>query len=116
MSALEKFNYDTCTYGPLPGTEDWVSVADLGEGGYDWIEFKAFYSPNARRYFWHGDRGCSCNSWSDELRDATDLQNGSRADLLRAWETFTKDQGQYSLTVTDYLHGVAEIKKFEPEL
>lgn len=110
--SLKKFNYNTCAYQPIPGTEDWVEVADLGEGGYSWTEFKAFYSPSARRYFWHGDSGCSCNGWSDDLSTVADFGDGDLAALLRAWETFTKEHS-YAFTTADYLSGVTEIRKFK---
>ena len=108
---LEKYDYQTNKYTPMDGTDDWVEVADLGEGGYEWTEFKAFYSPSARRYFWHGGSGCSCNSWRDDLNSADDFENGDKAVLLRAWESFAKEH-PYTIQVADYLDGVEEIRKF----
>ncbi|UYL88353.1 hypothetical protein SEA_EVEPICKLES_66 [Arthrobacter phage EvePickles] len=113
LSELETYNWATNQRLRLPGTEDWIEVAKLGDqGGYEWTDFNAYYSPSARRYFWHGDGGCSCNSWSDGLGSADDLQNGGRADLLRAWEEFAKEH-TYSIGVTGYLDGVSTIKKFK---
>ena len=97
----------------MTGTEDWVEVARLGEGGYDWCQFNAFYSPSARHYFWHGDRGCSCNSWSDDVASASDFQNGDREALLRAWDAFSKEN-ECSITTSDYLSGAAELRTWEP--
>ena len=108
---LEKYDYETNKYIPMDGTADWVEVSDLGEGGYEWTEFKAFYSPSARRYFWHGDSGCSCNSWRDDLDSAADFENGDKAALLRAWEAFAKEH-PYAIQVSDYLDGAEEIRKF----
>lgn len=96
----------------MPGTEDWVTVAELGEGGYEWTEWKLFYSPSVIRYFWHGGSGCSCNSWDDEVGSSDDFENGDRADALRAWERFTKDHS-YTFDVSAYLDGVAKIKGFK---
>lgn len=114
MSALTKFNYTTFKDEPLLGTEDWVSAAELddGAGGYEWTEFKAFYSPSARRYFWHGDSGCSCNGWGDGVGSASSFEDGDRAALLRAWEAFAKEH-QYSIHVNEYLSGVSEIRNFK---
>jgi hypothetical protein len=110
---LTKYDFDAHESVPLPGTEDWVEVAKLDDqGGYEWTDFNAFYSPAARRYFWHGDSGCSCNSWSDGLGSAADFEDGDRAALLRAWESFAKDR-QYTISVSDYLSGVEEIRNFE---
>jgi hypothetical protein len=108
---LTRYNWNTNEYTPMPGTEGWVVVAELGEGGYEWCQFNAFYSPSARRYFWHGDRGCSCNSWSDDLSSASDFEDGDRGALMRAWESFAKEN-EYSIHATDYLDGVSEINKF----
>ena len=108
---LQKYDYSSNKYTPIPGTEDWAEVADLGEGGYEWTEFKAFYSPAARRYFWHGDSGCSCNYWTEAIDTADDFENGDKAALLRAWEAFSKEH-PYAIQVADYLDGVEEIRKF----
>lgn len=110
---LEKYDFETNKYQPISGTEDWVEVGRLGDGGgYEWTDFNVFYSPSARRYFWHGDSGCSCNGWSDGLYSASDLEDGDRATLLRAWESFAKEH-PYSIHVTEYLAGVGEIKAFK---
>ena len=113
MSIPTKYNRDTFTYEPIDGAADWVEVATLEDGrmDYEWAEFRAFYSPSARRYFWHGDSGCSCNSWGDEVQGVEDFENGDRASLLRAWETFTEDHS-YGFDSNAHLSGVAEIKKF----
>lgn len=95
----------------IPGTEDWVTVANEGEGGWDWCIFNAFYSPSARRFFWHGDSGCSCNSWDDDLKTSADFQDGDRDALLRAWEVFAKDS--YAFSIEDYQRGVSRIRTFE---
>lgn len=110
---LTKYDYDTNKSVPLPGTEDWIEVARLGDqGGYEWTDFNAFYSPSSRRYFWHGDGGCSCNSWSDDLGSSADFEDGDRAALLRAWEAFAKEH-PYAITVNDYLPGVTTIRNFK---
>jgi len=114
IESLKKFDYSTCEHLQIPGTEDWAEVADLGEGGYSWCEFKAFYSTSARRYFWHGGTGCSCNSWSDDIANAADFENGDRAALLRAWETFAKDH-EYSIHVSEYIPGVTAIRNFKEQ-
>lgn len=95
----------------FPGTEDWVTVAELGNGGFEWEEFKVFYSPSERRYFWRGDSGCSCNDWKEGVSSKDDFQNGDREAVLRSWEEFTKEYS-YVFDVNDYLKGVSEIRKF----
>lgn len=110
---LKTYDWNGNEYLRIPGTADWVEVALLGDGGgWDWTDFNAFYSPSARRYFWHGDSGCSCNSWGDSLGDADSFENGDRAALLRAWQTFAKEH-EYSIGVTDYTSGVETIRNFK---
>lgn len=113
--SLKKFDYETCTYLPIPGVEDWIEIAALddGRGDYEWSDFKAFYSPSARRYFWHGDSGCSCNGWGDEISSAASFEDGDKAALMRAWETFAKE---HYLSVDVYVSGVATLRKFEATL
>lgn len=98
-------------YGRIPGTEDWVTVAELGDGGYEWTEFKAFYSPSQRIYFWHGGSGCSCNSWSDDVANSMDFSNGDKIALLRAWGEFCK-QHTYDFSVEQFLDGASKIRSF----
>lgn len=97
----------------MPGTEDWVVVAELSDGGgYEWTEFKAYYSPSARHYFWYGDSGCSCNSWDNYISCDGDFENGSRDDVLRAWQSFA-EQYTYDFTTEDRLNGSAKIRLFK---
>lgn len=116
-SILKTYDYKSNKYVTMQGTEDWVEVGQLGDdgGSYDWTEFRAFYSPSARRYFWHGDSGCSCSGWGDDLSTSESFENGDRAALLRAWEEFAKDHS-YGMPTPDYLFGVSEVRKFrEPK-
>lgn len=110
---LSRYNYDLKMYLPLQGTADWVSVVEMGSGGYEWNEFKAFYSPSQRMYFWKGDSGCSCNSWDDDVYSQSDLENGDKDSLLRAWERYAKDNS-YEYSIQDYQDGVSKIKAFSP--
>lgn len=110
--SLNTYNWSSNTYERIPGTTDWVEVADISEGGYDWTEFRAFYSPSARRYFWHGDSGCSCNSWADGIASAANFEDGDKGALRRAWEFFAKERS-YTFGAADYLNGVEQINKFE---
>jgi hypothetical protein len=111
---LTTYDYKTNEYVPIEGTEDWVEVARLGDdgGSYEWTDFNVFYSPSARRYFWHGDSGCSCNGWGDGLSTAADFEDGDRASLLRAWEEFSKAHS-YAINVRECTDGVSEIRKFK---
>ena len=109
---LKHYSWPKNEYLTIPGTEDWIEVATLGEGGYDWAEFNAFYSPSARRYFWHGDSGCSCNSWEDGLSTAADFENGDRDALIRAWKDFAKEN-TYNTTTNERQSGTATIRSFK---
>ena len=78
-------------YGAMEGSEDWQHVVSLvSGGGYDWTELHAFYSPSARRFFWHGDTGCSCSHWGMGLA-VGDFEDGDRDALLRSLEGFASE-------------------------
>lgn len=111
---LKVLNYETYKRDMMPGTDDWVVVAELSDGGgaYEWSEFKAFYSPKARRYFWHGDTGCSCNGWGEYITNADGFENGSREDVLRSWKAFTEEY-RYDFTPEQHLDGVGTIRSFK---
>lgn len=110
---LQKFNWDTYASQRMDGTEDWVHVASLdSDGGYDWTTLHAFYSPSARRYFWSGDSGCSCNSWRDGLDNASDFENGDRDALLRAVTSFAGEH-TYSLDAADAINTHSAIRTFK---
>lgn len=79
-------------YEQMPGTEDFVPVLFVDEGGYEWAEFHAWYSPGQRRYFWSGQTGCSCFSY--EVSSLGDLQVGSRDDLLRSIKEWVEDDAK----------------------
>lgn len=111
---LRRYSYDANKYVPLTGTEDWVKVATLhgSEGGYDWADFNAYYSPSARRYFWHGDSGCSCNSWEEGVSSAADFEDGDRDSLIRAWKDFAETH-TYNITTTQRQSGADAIRSFK---
>jgi len=113
LSELSTYSYESNSYKRIPGTDDWVETAKLGDqGGYEWTDFNAYYSPSAHLYFWHGDSGCSCNSWNDGISSAADFENGGRNDLLRAWESFAKEHA-YTIPINEYIDVVSTIKTFK---
>jgi hypothetical protein len=98
-------------YARMEGTEDWITVAEMLEGSYEWTEFRVFWSPSARRYFWYGDSGCSCNGWNDDLEGVQSFENGDRDDAVRGWERFAKVH-KYTFGPQDIVEGTAEIRNF----
>ena len=109
-----KFLQETAQYGALPGTEDWYLVTEADEGGgYDWTTWRLYYSPSSCRYFWHGDSGCSCNTWTDDVDSAEDFGNGSRADALNALREFVKEHGGYGISPADALNASTEVRTFK---
>lgn len=94
---------------------DWVYVASIDSGGgYEWVEFHAFWSPTARRYFWRGDSGCSCNSWRDGVYGAGDFRNGDRFALIRAIREFAKEH-DYFVSAAEALDAVAAVQAFKAD-
>ena len=109
-----KFDWRAGDDRPIPGTEDWHLVTEAGDdGGYDWTTWRAYYSPSARRYFWHGDSGCSCSTWGDEVHSAEDFGNGPRADALNALRQFAKEHGDYGIRASDALDASTKIRTFK---
>lgn len=106
-------DYGVYTAPHMPA--DWVHVLTVNDGiEYEWSTLEAFYSPTARRYFWYGDSGCSCNWWGDTLTSEADFENGSKADLERAIRTFA---GRGSLNTGDFLTALDDLRRFKaPEV
>ena len=108
-----KFDLDAGGDRPIPGTEDWYLVAEVDDGGgYEWTTLRVYYSPSARRYFWHGDNGCSCNRWTDDVESAEDFGNGSRVDALNALRRFA-EYYSYSISGSGALDASAGILTFK---
>lgn len=85
----QAFDWSLHDYATIKGTEDWHLVTEVDSGStYDWDILRVYYSPSARRYFWHSDGGCSCNGWSDNLESADDFENGDRAAAIRGIKSF----------------------------
>lgn len=85
MAGIEYYDWDSEDYGPkvLEGTEDWENVIEYqSSSGYSWAEFRAYYSPSARKFFWKSRQGCSCNSWVTGIKSASDMCVGDSHQLL----------------------------------
>ena len=92
---------------------DWQHVVSIDPGlGYDWATLHAFWSPSARLYFWHGDGGCSCNGWGDDICTEADMKSGDRNALLRAIREFAEDYPHY-LYSADVLDAVGAVRRFK---
>ena len=92
---------------------DWVHVLTLdGSDTVEWSTLHAFYSSSARRYFWHGAVGCSCNCWSEELDSLADFENGEKTDLERALRRF--GDTEYGISAEDMLDALADLRRFKP--
>jgi len=63
---------------------DLVHVTHEGHFDYDWVQTHIWYSPSHRRYYWHSESGCSCNSFGDYVNTIDDMESGTKADCLRA--------------------------------
>jgi hypothetical protein len=113
LSELENYDCDADEYRRIRGTADWVAVTSIDEGGgYDWTELRAYYSPIARRYFWHGGSGCSCTCWGDGLRSADDFENGDRSALIRALRAFA-DDNEHSVSASSALDATSAAQTFK---
>lgn len=75
---------------PLP--THWKIALQESENSYSWSDFNAFYDPNARRYFWRGASGCSCDSWGTYVEGVASFEDGNRKACGDALRRFAKDQ------------------------
>ena len=90
---------------------DWTPVVSYDAGGsYDWTTFHAFWSPSARRFFWHGDSWRSCNWWGDNLHRPSDFYDGDKAALQRAFREFAEEK---YLDAGDALRTADQIARFK---
>lgn len=89
-----------------PGTEDWVEVAAFESGGgYDWAIWKCWWSPSARRYFYDGGRGCSCNYWETPDTGSEFTYVETKPQLVAALKRFAEDNYEPSaLALADEIH------------
>lgn len=81
---MKSTNYDLIE-SEIPGTEDFrVVIEATAYESYEWAEFRAWYSPSARQFFWSGQSGCSCNMY--ETPSTIDgMENGSKQDMISAF-------------------------------
>lgn len=114
-SSVNRVNWEDYGYGMdekgLPG--DWVHVMSLTGGNYDWADLNAFYSPKDRLYFWHGDCGCSCNSWGDDIGSVASFNNGDKAALRAALKGFVEDN-PWHFTPGDAISAIDTLARFSP--
>lgn len=85
MTGIEYRDWDSddCAIKVLEGTEDWENVISYqSTSGYSWSEFRAYYSPSARKFFWKNRQGCSCNSWVTGIKSVSDMCVGDSHQLL----------------------------------
>lgn len=89
-----------------------VSIGDVGEAySYDWSSFEGYYSPDARKYFWYEDSGCSCNAFGDMVNNLSELCNGNKEDLIRAADNWTS---MYTRTMPERQTALIQIRDFKP--
>lgn len=98
-------------YSKIEGTEDFVPVVSVDNGGgYEWDECHVWYSPEERRYYWASGSGCSCNSLSDDVRSKADLGVGDRDEAKRAFRSYL--DGSYSVRAGAALDAMDEFEGF----
>jgi hypothetical protein len=59
-------------------------VGAFGDYDYSWWEFKAWYHPEARIYYWYEDAGCSCSYFMEGVDSIGDLSVGRKEELSNA--------------------------------
>lgn len=95
--------------------EGLIEVAAIGEYDYSWSEFKVFYQPSSRRFFWQDDSGCSCYNYGDDMNSLADLCDGDKAAAIRAIDAFyPRVSGlSYASTEDEYMNAKRDIRNFK---
>ncbi|MCZ9884626.1 DUF7574 domain-containing protein [Arthrobacter sp. B2a2-09] len=71
-------------------SEGLVPVASLHAGGWEWGAIAVYYKPDARRFFWLSESGCSCTYFGDGSSYALgDFQDGDRQAAIEALKGFS---------------------------
>ena len=65
-------------------TNSLIALPEMGWYDYEWDEFKSFYDPNARIFYWAEMSGCSCNDWYENVESVENLNFGRKDEFLRA--------------------------------
>ncbi|WGH21380.1 hypothetical protein SEA_EMOTION_31 [Arthrobacter phage Emotion] len=98
----------------LKEAEGLVDVAGLSAGGWEWSEIRVYYKPDARRFFWRSESGCSCNYFGD-FDDYTlgDFQDGDREAAIQALKGLSHYDGDPGRD--DVEREAAKIRNFKYE-
>jgi len=69
----------------LIAQEGLVEVASLSAGVWDWTTIAVYAKPDARRFYWLEESGCSCNFFGDaDPYVLGDFQDGDREAAIKA--------------------------------
>lgn len=52
--------------------------------GEQWRDFRSFYDPRSKKFFWAEASGCSCYGLWDKIQSLTDFQFGNKNEFLKA--------------------------------
>jgi hypothetical protein len=66
-----------------------TEVLSVQSDDYDWDGFTAWRTPRGR-FYWFADSGCSCTSFGEGIGSASELSDGTRADMERAFREWAK--------------------------
>lgn len=91
-SMTDYYPFDFSEVGNSGMPRHWYLVTQIVEGDYEWAEFRVYYSPVDRQYYWLGDLGCSCTSYdTDAYLFEVDFHNGSFPAMKRALSEWAEE-------------------------
>lgn len=87
-----------------------TEVLSVRSDDWDWDGFTAWRTPRGR-FYWFVDSGCSCTSFGEFIESASELSDGTRDDLERAFREWAKDAREIDhVNVIDTIEKMRQIR------
>lgn len=94
--------------------EGLVPVAGLHAGGWEWAAIEVYYKPDARRFFWLEESGCSCYGFGDYAPYSLDeFGDGDRNAAIAALKGFSYYEDNPS--ADEYHRETAKVRDYKHE-
>ena len=96
----------------LVDAEGPVYVTGLRAGGWSWSETAVYYKPDAGRFYWLDEGGCSCNYFGEGDYTLGDFSDGDRDAALRSLATVSHWEGEPS--AEERAQAASALRDFRP--
>ncbi len=86
-----------------------TEVISVQSDDCEWDGFTAWRTPRGR-FYWFTDSGCSCTSFGEVIESASELSDGTRADLERAFREWAGAHAIDHVNVIDTIEKMRQIR------